>query len=166
MKQKDWERRRQGILYGWRIQLLSRETTIEEQLGKFTFAVTMRGEPYIAHVLVNSFDFYERRLHLRRDERPITLLICDQHDTCVSVHVEALGLGQTRGSYEPYQLPAVYTPEKRGTALGAKVLLGQLLKGTVHSDEALAHLAPSTRAKYLARMVKYLKQAPGRTPSL
>ena len=163
MKHSDWEWRREGVLNGWTYQLLNRETTIEEQLGKWTFAITMRGEPYIAHVLVKSFDYYEQRLHLRRDERPITLLVCQQHTTCVPVRVEVLSFP---GSYEPYQLPVAYLRANRGTVLGKQVLLGQLLSGAIDQTQAFADVARSTRFLYLARMKHLLKPAPGRRPSL
>ncbi len=163
MRQKEWERRRKGVLNGWHYQLLSRETIIQEQLGKWTFAVMMRGHAHVAHILVQSFDYYERRLHLRHDKQPITLLICLAHTTCVPLHVEVLDVPM---SYDPYQLPAIYTPEKRRTVLGKRVVLGQLIAQTVDPDEALVDFAPSTRFAYLARMKHLLKPLPGRAPAL
>ena len=163
MGRKDWERQRKGVLNGWTFQLSSRETTIQAQLGKWTFAVTMRGTCYIAHVVVESFDYYERRLHLRRDERPITLLICEKHTTCVPLHVEVLAFPM---SYDPYQLPIPYTTAKRGTVLGKRVLLGQLLSQVIEPDEALADCATSTRYAYLARLKQLRSPAPGRNPVL
>ncbi len=164
MKLSPWERHRQNVLNAWKQQSFNRDTTIQEQLGKWTFAVILRGEPYIAHVVVSSFDYYERRVHLRHDERPITLLICGQHTTCVPVHIEAVfSLPQ---SYDPYQLPAAYTPEKRGTMLGKRVVLGQLICQTIEPEEAFAPCAPSTRFAYLAKMKQLRKPAPGRPPSL
>jgi hypothetical protein len=166
MKWKEWDRQRRGTLQAWKYQLLSRETTIQEQLGKWTYAVTMRGDLYIAHILVKSFEYYDRRLHLRRDERPITLIICQQHTTYVPVHVEALSFLSGPGSYEPYQLPAASIPEKRGTVLAKQILLGQLISGAISIDEGLADVAPSTRSIYLTRLKQLLKPARGRAPSL
>ncbi len=123
----------------------------------------MRGQAHIAHILVQSFDYYERHLHLRHDERPIMVLVSLAHTTCVPLHVEVLDFPT---SYAPYQLPAIYTPEKRGTVLGKQVLLGQLLTQTVEPDEALADFASSTRFAYFARMARLLKPLPGRTPGL
>jgi hypothetical protein len=164
MEQKDWERQRKGILNGWKYQLPVRETIIQEPLGAWTFAVTMRGERYIAHVVVHSFDYYERRLHLRRDERPINLLICGEHTTCVPLHVEVIF--HFPMSYLPYQLPETYTPAKQGTVLGKQVVLGQLLSEVIEPDSALAGCARSTRYAYLARLKQLRTPSPGRNPIL
>ena len=163
MKLSKWERSRRDVRSLWLTWQKNKKSIIEQELGTWTFAMIVDGNPYVAHILVHSFDYYLRRLHLRHDDPSITLILCEQHTTCLPVMVEEVFL---QHRYEPFQLPSHYTSEKRGTALAKQVVLGQLLTRTISEEEAFQGLARSTRFAYLAELNQLQKPKPGRIPHL
>src|SRR5713226_7863084 len=121
----------------------------------YSLEVSVEGKPYRALILSHSSEYWKQRLHLRRPE----LVICYSHDTCLPCAGLALDEGYL---YAPGELPHWYAPEKRFTARGHMVLLGQLLAGNEAGFQQLEKLPRSTRYRYLARMRRCMQNRAGR----
>jgi hypothetical protein len=119
--------------------------------------VEITGQSYRALVLSHSSEFWIQRIHLHRT-RP-DLVICFTHDTCIPCAALDLSEGFM---YEACELPHWYAPEKRFTARGHMVLLGQLLSGVEAGFQQLEQLPRSTRYRYLARMKRFMQNRAGR----
>lgn len=132
--------------------------SITRVYASYCFQITIApDESYRSLVLARSSDYWQQRIHLQR-KRP-ELVICSEHDTCLPCAVLALDEGY---QYQPYDLPHWYSPEKRGSARGSTVLLGQLLSGSEAGFQHLETLPRSTRYRYLARMSHLIQNRVGR----
>lgn len=131
---------------------------IDRVYSQFAMQITIgQDETHRAVVLARSSDYWQQRIHLHR-VRP-SLVICFTHDTCLPCRVLALDEGYL---FEIGQLPKWYTPEKRATERGCRVLLGQLLSGSEAGFQHLEKLPRSTRYRYLALMRRYMQNRAGR----
>jgi hypothetical protein len=127
---------------------------------QYVLTLEVAGVSYRACLLSRSSDYYEKRMNLQ--PRPVSLLICAEHDSCVPLSVLALDEGY---QYAPREVPHWYTPEKRFTTRGSRVFLGQLLCGMQAAFDELDDrhkMSRATKYRYLARLRAYLKRKQGR----
>jgi hypothetical protein len=126
------------------------------------FSALLNGNTVRGVALVRSSDYWEYRLHLRR-QSPIGLVVCYRHDSVVPVHVLALEDGR---DYEPEDLPGKYSSLDAVIAersrYAAKVFLGALMCGKKAAHDQLLAMHESTRRKYEAKMHHYQRRERGR----
>jgi hypothetical protein len=112
------------------------------------YRLVMNGEYYNAVVLLSSFQFYELRYHIA--ETVPSLVICQDHNTVLSIPVLSMRAGNLAKAYE---LPEdiVNIAEQRATKTGSQVLLGQYISGVKSAQSYVNALPVTTRKRYLAR---------------
>lgn len=127
------------------------------------YTLTMEGKPYSAVLLVNSFDFYTKGLHLSA-KKP-TLVICYTHDTVLPVACLSLRAGNYATPYaKPEGIGDV--AELRGTQRGSKLLLGMCLIGMREGQDIVNALPLSTRNRYYAKIHSLARRKAGRPMSV
>lgn len=112
------------------------------------YFVIMAGKHYNAVVLLNSFQYYELKYHIAKNQP--TLIICYQHNTVVPIPVLSLKAGRHA---KPYELPEEITDveEQRFTMTGCRVLLGMYISGVRFAQDLIKSLKPTTKARYLQK---------------
>ncbi|GER87592.1 hypothetical protein KDW_17540 [Dictyobacter vulcani] len=127
------------------------------------YSLVMDGEHYKGAVLLNSFQFYEKRYHVAKDVP--SLVICYEHNTVLPVAVLSLRAGNFA---KPYELPAEISDVEvqRFTKTGSQVLLGMYICGVKSAQTLInTHLPYTTRQRYLARAKALGKRKRGKPVS-
>lgn len=133
-------------------------SSIAPVLGR-VYSIVMNGEHYNAVVLVNSFDFYEKRYHISQNVP--TLVVCHIHDTVLPVPCLSLRVGNFANTYE---LPeSIYDIEaQRRGKIGSQVLLGMYICGLRSAQTLVNSLPPTTRTRYLEKVNRLGKRRRGK----
>ena len=126
--------------------------------------IVMAGQAYTAVVLLKSFDYYEKRYHLAKEEVP-TFVLCFHHNTVLPIRALALREGEIT---EPYELPTEITDleTQRATKRGHKVLMGMYLSGMRVAQDMVKALPATSRKRYLREAESYGKRTKGKPVGL
>ena len=95
----------------------------------YQFACRLNWQPQIACLLVNSSDYWIKRMHLQKHS--ITLFVVWTHDSCLPYAVLCLKDGK---EYRPYTCAVDTTKRTKRTA---RAFLGQLLCGVQSAFDTL-----------------------------